>query len=141
MTASSGNNAVPQWFLQLVEDANPTGEIVVVTDNPSSHNSFSTRERLVDHPRIQPVFIPVGACWINLQEGWWRIFREAAPGGRPLRRSAVSARNPRLPGSVVGCRCRSGSDAGSSLRGRPPAGPTGFTALRVVMTSLTSWRQ
>ncbi|MGF0174452.1 hypothetical protein ACQF36_29270 [Streptomyces sp. Marseille-Q5077] len=23
-----------------------------------------------------------GACWLNLQEGWWRIFRKAALAGR-----------------------------------------------------------
>ena len=26
--------------------------------------------------------IPVGACWLNLQEGWWRVFREAALADR-----------------------------------------------------------
>ncbi|MEU7305656.1 hypothetical protein [Streptomyces sp. NPDC007206] len=33
-------------------------------------------------PRIRHAFIPVGACWLNLQEGWWRIFRETALAGR-----------------------------------------------------------
>ncbi|WP_433446382.1 hypothetical protein ACQPXS_02205 [Streptomyces sp. CA-142005] len=28
------------------------------------------------------MFIPVGACRLNLQEGWWRIFRKAALAGR-----------------------------------------------------------
>ncbi|WP_257980885.1 transposase [Streptomyces sp. CB02959] len=69
MTAPSRNSAFYQQFLQKVEDANPTGEIVVVTDNLSSHNSFSTRMWLEDHPRIRHIFIPVGACWLNLQEG------------------------------------------------------------------------
>jgi hypothetical protein len=53
-----------------------------VTDNLSSHNSKSTREWLEDHPRIHHAFIPVGACWLNLQEGWWRLFRKAALAGR-----------------------------------------------------------
>ncbi|MEU1457338.1 hypothetical protein [Streptomyces avermitilis] len=48
----------------------------------SSHNSLSTRTWLEDHPRIHHAFIPVGACWLNLQEGWWRIFRKAALAGR-----------------------------------------------------------
>ena len=26
--------------------------------------------------------IPVGACWLNLQEGWWRLFRRAALAGQ-----------------------------------------------------------
>jgi hypothetical protein len=42
--------------------------IAMITDNLSSHNSVSTREWLVAHPRIQQVLIPKGACWLNLQE-------------------------------------------------------------------------
>lgn len=69
-------------FLQLLEDANPVGELWIVTDNLSSHNSVSTRAWLEDDPRIHHAFIPVGACWLSLQEGWWRIFRKAALAGR-----------------------------------------------------------
>jgi hypothetical protein len=82
MAASSRNSAFYQQFLQQVEDANPTGEIWIVTDNLSSHNSLSTRTWLEDHPRIRHAFIPVGACWLNLQEGWWRLFRKTALAGR-----------------------------------------------------------
>jgi hypothetical protein len=35
----------------------------------------------VDHPRIQHAFIPVGACWLNIQGGWWRLFRKTALAG------------------------------------------------------------
>ncbi|GHC84349.1 hypothetical protein [Streptomyces flavofungini] len=35
-----------------------------------------------NHARIHHAFIPVGACWLNLQEGWWRLFRRAALSGR-----------------------------------------------------------
>ncbi|WP_081789457.1 transposase [Kutzneria albida] len=81
-TASSRNSVCYQRFLQLVEDDNPEGEIVIVTDNLSSHNGKSTREWLVDHPRIRHAFIPVAACWLNLQESWWRLFRRAALAGQ-----------------------------------------------------------
>ena len=87
MTASSRNSVFCQQFLQLVEDANPTGEIWIVTDNLSFHNSLSTRTWLEDHPRIRHVFIPVGACWLNLQEGWWRIFCKTALAGRSFANS------------------------------------------------------
>lgn len=30
-------------------------------------------------PRTHHAFIPVDACWLNLEEGWWRIFRKVAP--------------------------------------------------------------
>ena len=79
-----------QRFLGLVEQANPTGTIMLITDNLSSHHSVATREWLADHPRIQHAFIPTGACWLNLQEGWWRLFAaKPLPGSRlpPLRRS------------------------------------------------------
>ncbi|MEU9919601.1 transposase [Streptomyces sp. NPDC051001] len=79
MTASSRNSVFYQQFLQLLEDANPDGEIWIVTDNLSSHNSVSTRTWLEDHPRIHHVFIPVGACWLNL-----RIRHH--PGDRPAQR-------------------------------------------------------
>jgi transposase len=81
-TASSRNSLNYQRFLQLVEDANPDKEIVIVTDNLSSHDSKSTREWLSGHPRISHAFIPKGACWLNLQEGWWRIFRKTALAGQ-----------------------------------------------------------
>ncbi|WP_323136424.1 transposase [Streptomyces sp. NBC_01446] len=79
--ASSGSRAFYQQFLQQIEDANP-GEIWVVTDNLSSRSSMSTRAWLEGRSRIHHAFVPVGACWLNLQEGWWRIFREAALAGR-----------------------------------------------------------
>lgn len=41
---------VHQRFLDLLEQASPTVDIYVVTDNLSSHDSKSTREWLVDHP-------------------------------------------------------------------------------------------
>jgi transposase len=82
MTAPSRNSAGYQQLLAAVETANPAGDIVVITDNLSSHNSASTRTWLLDHPRIRQVFIPKGACWLNLQEGWWRLFRHQALAGQ-----------------------------------------------------------
>jgi transposase len=82
MCASSRNSAGWQRFLSLLEQANPVGTIAVITDNLSSHNSVSTRQWLTEHPRIQQVFIPKGACWLNLQEAWWRIFRRQALAGQ-----------------------------------------------------------
>jgi hypothetical protein len=82
LAAPSRNSAGYQQLLGLVEAANPTGKIAVITDNLSSHSSFSTRTWLAGHPRIRQVFIPVGACWLNLQEAWWRLFRRAALAGQ-----------------------------------------------------------
>jgi len=82
MTAPSRNSVGYQQLLTAVEAANPTGTIVVITDNLSSHTSSSTRTWLADHPRIQHTFIPKRACWLNLQEGWWRLFRRQALAGQ-----------------------------------------------------------
>jgi transposase len=82
LTAPSRNSAGYQQLLATVEAANPAGTIVVITDNLSSHNSASTRTWLGDHPHIRQVFIPKGACWLNLQEGWWRLFRREALAGQ-----------------------------------------------------------
>jgi transposase len=81
LCAPSRNSEHYQQFLQQAEDANPHGQIVIITDNLSSHNSKATRARPEDHPRIRHAFIPKGACWLNLQEGRWRIFRKTALAG------------------------------------------------------------
>jgi DDE superfamily endonuclease len=57
-------------------------DIFIITDNLSSHNSLETRTWLEAHPRIHQIFIPTGACWLNLQEGWWRLFRRDALAGQ-----------------------------------------------------------
>src|ERR687884_1021289 len=84
MTAPSRNSVGYQRLLAAVETVNPAGTSMVITDNLSSHTSLSTRTWLADHPRIQHAFIPKGACWLNLQEGWWRLFRREALAGQTL---------------------------------------------------------
>ena len=80
--APSRNGAHWQVFLARLEQANPTGTIAVITDNLSSHSSLATRAWLAAHPRLEQVFIPKGACWLNLQEAWWRIFRRHTLAGQ-----------------------------------------------------------
>ena len=82
LCAPSRNSAYWQQFLGLLEQANPTGTIVVITDNLGSHTSKSTRAWLAEHPRIEQVFIPKRACWLNLQEAWWRMFRRQGLAGQ-----------------------------------------------------------
>jgi hypothetical protein len=83
LAAASRNSAGYQQLLAAVEQANPTGEIAVITDHRSSHWRLlhpSVAGQPPAHPRQG--FIPVGACWLNLQEAWWRIFRRAALAGQ-----------------------------------------------------------
>jgi hypothetical protein len=41
------------------------GDVFIITNNLSSHDSQTTRIWLQDHPRLHQVFIPKGACWLN----------------------------------------------------------------------------
>ncbi|UWZ40810.1 IS630 family transposase [Dactylosporangium roseum] len=69
-------------LLAKVAGANPRGQIRVITDNLSSHCSGKVQRWLARHPRIQQVFIPKRACWLNMAEGWWRLLRRAAFAGQ-----------------------------------------------------------
>jgi hypothetical protein len=82
MPARSRNTAGYRQLLQAVADANPDGDIRVITDNLASHKSPPIQEWLTEHPRVEQVFIPKGACWLNLQEPWWRLFRREALAGQ-----------------------------------------------------------
>src|SRR5215213_5597014 len=99
LTTPSRNSVGYQDLLGAVEAANPVGTIMVITDNLSSHTSVSTRTWLTDHPRIQHTFIPKGACWLNLQEGWWRLFRREAFAGQ----SFATPKEITLATSVATC--------------------------------------
>jgi PAS domain-containing protein len=76
--AASRNSKNSIALLTDIEAENPTGDISMITDHLSSHNSLETRTWLEAHPRLHHVFIPTGACWLNLQEGWWRLLRRDA---------------------------------------------------------------
>ncbi|MFM9499781.1 helix-turn-helix domain-containing protein [Streptomyces galilaeus] len=78
MTASSRNSVFYQQFLQKVEEANPAGDIYVVTDNLSSYNSLSTR------------------TWLRITPGSGTSSSPSAPAGSTFRKAgdASSARPP-----------------------------------------------
>ena len=81
MCAPSRNGAQYQKFLQRAEDANPETTVYVVTGNLSGHDS--KHSGLAGRSsRIRYAFIPKGACRLNSQEPWWRIFRRQALAGQ-----------------------------------------------------------
>jgi len=82
LTASSRNTVGYLRLLEAVARANPVGDLYLIGDNLSSHKSPPIMAWLEDHPRVHQVFIPVGACWLNLQEAWWRLFRREAVAGQ-----------------------------------------------------------
>jgi hypothetical protein len=65
--------------------------------SPLAADQQGHRAWLEDHPRIRHAFIPKGACWLNLQEGWWRIVRKTALAGQTFADSLT--RSPAPPGS------------------------------------------
>jgi transposase len=82
LTARSRNTAGFLRLLEAVETANPDGDLYLIADNLASHKSAPIQEWLSLHPRMQLVPLPVGACWLNLIEGWWRLLRRAAYAGQ-----------------------------------------------------------
>jgi hypothetical protein len=90
--AKSGRGSAParnsKEYIALLADIeadNPKGDLYLITDNLSSHTSLETRTWLEAQPRLHHVFIPTGACWLNLR---------GEAGG-------ASSDTRRLPGSAL----------------------------------------
>jgi hypothetical protein len=80
-TATARNTAGYRARLQALDHPFPHGDVYLITDNLSSHSSGPSRDWLLAHPRMQQAVIPVGAAWLTLIEGWWRLFRRKAFAG------------------------------------------------------------
>ncbi|HEV2459528.1 MAG TPA: transposase, partial [Ktedonobacterales bacterium] len=104
-------------YIALLADIaadNPTGDLYVITDNLSSHDSVETKTWLAAHPRLHHVFIPTGACWLNLQEGWWRLFRREAFAGQSFADPPEIAQATRVATQQLNARAK------PWIWGRPP---------------------
>lgn len=69
-------------FMDEVAQWIPEGEVQVVIDNLSTHSSVETLLWNFGHPRFYFHFLPTGAAWLNLIEGWWNILGHWALDGR-----------------------------------------------------------
>jgi hypothetical protein len=107
LTASSRNTAGSLRLLEAVARANPIGDLFLIGDNLSSHKSPPVVAWLEAHPRVHPVFIPVGACWLNLQEAWWRLFRREAVAGQSFVDADEIARSTRVATTQLNRRAKS----------------------------------
>ena len=68
-------------MLEAVAQANPIGELYLITDNLSSHKSPPIRERLENHPRVKQVYIPVGPAGSSCRRrGGGRFDEKPLPG-------------------------------------------------------------
>lgn len=81
-TARSRNTAGSLDRLGRLDRANPVGDRSIMADNRSRQTSAPIQAWLAEPPRVHPVPLPVGACWLNLQEGWWRLLRTEAFAGQ-----------------------------------------------------------
>jgi transposase len=117
LCAASRNSTNYIALLESIEADNPSGDIYIITDNLSSHNSAQTRTWMAEHPRLHHVFIPTGACWLNLQEGWWRLFRRDALAGQSFANSAEIEQATRVATAQLNHRAK------PWIWGRPPPLP------------------
>jgi hypothetical protein len=76
------NTAGDLTLLTPLDAATPEGELHLVSDTRSRHTSGPLQAWLEKHPRVHPVPIPTGACWLHRQEGWWRRCRREAFAGQ-----------------------------------------------------------
>jgi hypothetical protein len=106
LTHRSRNTEGYLRLLKAVERENPSGTLYLITDNLSSHKSPPIREWLEKHPRVEQVFIPVGACWLNLQEAWWRVFRREALAGQTFANGEEIERAAQIATLQLNCRAK-----------------------------------
>ena len=84
---------------------------------------------------MEQVFIPVGACWLNLQEAWWRLFRREALAGQSFADAEEIELATRVATNQLNHRAR------PWVWGRPPRPPrhrrrTKLSGLRTVQPGL-----
>lgn len=72
LASRSRNPAGSRQLLEARAAANPDGDRYLSSDNLSRHTSPPIRAGLAASPRVRHAFRPAGACWLNLQEPWWR---------------------------------------------------------------------
>jgi len=117
LTTRSRNTAGYLQLLEAIAAANPTGDLYLISDNLSSHKSPPIQEWLAKNPRVRHLFIPVGACWLNLPEAWWRIFRRAAFAGQTFADDEEIDRATAVATQQVNARAK------PWIWGRPPPPP------------------
>jgi hypothetical protein len=116
-TAPSRNTVGYLQLRKAIDQANPDGDLHRVTDNRSSHTSGPIQEWLAAPLRVHQVPIPTGACWLNLQEGGWRLFRREAFAGQSFADAAEIALATKVATEHLNARAK------PWVWGRPPPPP------------------
>lgn len=76
-------------FLDALELQWPTGEIMIILDNLSTHRTQDILLWLHAHPRVRFLFLPTYSPWLNLIEPWWKTLRSLALKGRSFENPAA----------------------------------------------------
>jgi transposase len=69
-------------FLDALVAHWPQGQIVLILDNLSTHRTMDVMLWALAHERVEFLFQPVYAPWLNLIEPWWKMLRSLALKGR-----------------------------------------------------------
>lgn len=87
-TAEFATEAIRRWWHRRGRVDHPDADRLLISADAGGRGDLDRHRQpvqpqqpvhrtwLKDHPRIHHDFIPVGASWLNLQEGWWHIFRK-----------------------------------------------------------------
>lgn len=60
----------------------PEGELILITDNLSTHKTMDVLLWALGYPRVRFLFQPTYTPWLNLIEPWWKTLRSLALKGR-----------------------------------------------------------
>ena len=113
-TAPARNTAGYLALLNTLDRSSPQGDRSLIADTLSRHTRGPIRDWLAEHPRFHHAFIPSGAAWLNLIEGWWRLFRRTAFAGVAVADADDIASATRLATAHLNRHARPG------VWGRPP---------------------
>jgi hypothetical protein len=119
--AASRTSKTSRALLTDSEAENPTGDLSMMTDTLSSHNSLETRTWLEAHPRLHHVCIPTGAGSAQPARGLvgvcGRLFRRDALAGQSFANPDEIAQAPRVATAQLNQRAK------PWIWGRPPKFP------------------
>jgi transposase len=69
-------------FLEHLVTAHPTGPLLLIVDNFSSHKAGCVKEWLAAHPRLHLYYLPTSCSQLNPVEGIWRHLKQIVAPNR-----------------------------------------------------------
>lgn len=69
-------------FLNALVERWPTGNLILILDNLSTHRTADVLLWALAHERVSFLFQPVYTPWLNLIEPWWKTLRSLSLKGR-----------------------------------------------------------